>query len=416
MRLLILAFLLSFSLHSQNLTPLFQTGNTVIKSIAVAPNGREIAVEGQNSDIAVWDLATRKKRISLKRQQIDTNNDRGGMNSVGVVAMGIYNKLSFSNDGQRLFLLHNEGITVWNPSKENPIIEFSALPDFCDISADCKYVAVVEAAIPKPKNYVNAVIYNSEFLSRNKIILYDTQDGMAKELTINGLSKVKRIRFIPNSTTIIIADTDGEIALLDFLSGQQKPLQAIYYDRSYSDSRYKIEDIPFQAPNTTIAVHPTNTILALMDSENKVYIYDFKEEKLLHSFQVDNLTDLYGPGMERFQFTPNGKYLVGQNLSISDQGFKKQIRFWSVETGKEVKSIVYDPSMSSISYSNDGKYISFSKMGFQDEKSSGLSILDAIDFQELINLQLFGAFVFFPNDSKRIAFVAGGGIGVYNLK
>lgn len=416
MRLLIITCLLSFSLHSQKLLPLFQTGNTVIKSIAVTPNGREIAVEGQNSDISVWDLATRKKTISLKRQQIETNNDQGGLNTVGVVAMGTYNKLLFSIDGQRLFLLHNEGITVWNPTKENPIIEFSALPDFCDISADCKYVAVVEAAKVKPKNYVNADIYSSRLSSNDKIILYNTQDGTAKELTINGLSKVKRIRFIPNTTTIIIADTDGEIALLDYLSGLQKPLQSIYSDRGYSDSRYRIEDIPFQTPNTSIAIHPTNKILALMDSGNKVYIYDFKEEKLLHSFQVDNLTDLYGPGMERFQFTPNGKYLVGQNLSLSDQGLKKQIRFWDIETGKEVKSLLYDTPMSSISHSNDGKYIAFSKMDFQDKTSSGLSILDAIDFKELTHLQTHGASVFFPSDSKRIVFVVGGGIGVYNLK
>lgn len=414
-----MTLLVSIYGYSQT-TPLFKTGNTVLKSIAVSPDGRTVAIEGESSEIALWDLGARKKVMTLKREEtekLDTDDPVMKMGTIAAIGAGVTGKLFFSPDGQRLILSHNMGLVVWNPKVEKPLIEFSALSDFFDVSDNGQYVAVIEKAKSNTGGYEPADI-RGDRPRIDYVLLFVTQSGEMKKLSISSLSKVKRIRFVPGTTTILSLGLKGDLTLLDYLSGQTTSLKPMFNDNEEESAvSYEMDGMSsLMSPNATIAIHPNKKIVAATDSKEKLYLYDFKEEKLKQVIQLSNTIAMPGQGMERLQFTPNGKYLFGINKSLADQGIKKQIRFWEVETGKEVKSLIIDPIMFGLSFNAEGKYFAMGKFDETKKPPFVIGIFDANTLLESEPFQGRGIPAFFPNDPKRMAFLLSNGIGIHTIK
>jgi WD40 repeat protein len=413
--------LLPIGLCSQ--TPLFQTGNTTITSLAVSPNGRTVAVEGDAGDITLWDLSTRKKIMTLKRIRAATEKDEEedatpDMSAILNIGFGATSRMRFTPDGQKLVLSYNTGAIVWGIKEEKQLYEIKALSDFYDIEASARYLTVVKEALKQNQRYWEpADIGRSEnWPHESTIILYDIQSGSEKELALEALSKVKRIRFVPGSSGILIAGLKGNISLIDYISGKKTEMKPIYKeDEELSAVSYEIDDLPAM-PVATIAMHPSDKIVAVSNSTNKIHIYDFKSEKIKSIIQISNTTAMPGQGLEHLEFAPNGKYLFGTYRSLADKGLKKQLRFWDVETGKEVKSMVIDPVLSGFSFSADGKYFALTKMDSSKKPPSVICIFDAHTLAEFESFQGRGIPAFFPNDPKRMVFSLVNGIGVHTLK
>lgn len=411
-----------FLLQSQ--TPVFQTGNSIVKSLAVSPDGKTIAVEGESSDITLWDLGTRKKTITLKRTKkvvkADPDDDMPmpDMGAALAIGAGSTSQMYFSPDGQRLILSSSTAIVVWNVKSEKQLFEINASSEFFALSNDAGHIAVIEAALPDDSDYEAADIGGGRDRSyEDNILLFSTQTGDKKELSISTTSKVKRIRFVPKSNSLLVAGLNGDLALLDYTTGEAAELKPIYNDDEEESSvSYNEAEIPVMSPFATLAIHPKQKTVAICDSKEKLYLYDFGAEKLKHTIPLSNTMSMPGKGLEYLQFTPNGKYLVGINRSFADKGLKKQVRFWDVENGKEVKSILVSPVMSGLSFSPDEKYFALSKLDNSKQSSFVIAIYDAQTLAELEIIKGRGIPAFFPNDTKRIAFSSGAGIAVQSIK
>lgn len=190
-------------------------------------------------------------------------------------------------------------------------------------------------------------------------------------------------------------------------------------DEEESVINYHNDMIPGMLLGSTLAMHPREKIIATVDSKGKLYLYDFKAEKLKHTVQLGNTTSMPGQGPEQLQFAPNGKYLVAMSRDLGDASLKKQIHIWEVETGKEAKNIFIeiDPLFSGLTFDSNGNYFAVSKFDKTKKPSFGIVIYDANTLLELETIQGRGLPAFFPNTPKRIAFPTGaGGIAVQTLK
>lgn len=424
-RITILAFCFApFMLQSQ--TPVFQTGNTIVKSLAVSPDGKSIAVEGETSGISLWDLGSRKKSITLKRTkkvvQTDSDDDMPmpDMSALFSIGAGSTRQMCFSPDGQRLILSSSTAIVVWNVKSEEQLFEINASSDFYSLSNDARYVAVVEAALPDDNDYEAADIHGGRSRSHeDNILLFSTQTGEKKEFPISTASKVKRIRFVPNSNSVLVAGLNGDLSLINFDSGESTNLKPMYSDDEAEFAiGYDNDMIPGMSPGSTLAMHPRQKIVAAVDSKGKLYLYDFQQEQLKHTVQLDNAMPIPGQGLEQLQFSPNGKYLVAMSRELGDVSLKKQIHFWEVETGKEAKNANFeiDPLFSGLAFDPDGRYIAISKFDKTKKPPFDIAIYDANTLSELEIIKGRGMPAFFPNGTKRIVFSTGAGIAVQTLK
>lgn len=414
-----------FMLQSQ--TPVFQTGNSVVKSLAVSPDSKTIAVEGETSDITLWDLGTRKKTMTLKRTKkvVKTDSDDDDMpmpdmSAVFSIGAGSASQMCFSPDGQRLILSSSNAIVVWNVKSEKQLFEINASSDFSDLSHDAAYIAVVEAALPDDSDYEGADIHGGRNSSHeDNILLFSTQTGDKKEFSVNTASKVKRIRFTPKSNSLLVAGLNGDLTLLDYTTGQTTELKPIYTDdEEESAVNYNQDEIFAMFPATTLAMHPQQKIIAATDSKGKLYIYDFQQEKMKHSVQLSNTMSIPGYSLEQLRFAPNGKYLVAMSRDLGDASLKKRLHVWEVETGKEVKNdyIEIDPLFSGLTFDPNGHYFAISRFDKAKKPPYDITIYDADTLAELAVLKGRGIPAFFPNDAKRIAFPSGAGIAVQVLK
>ncbi len=409
-----MALLVSIYGYSQT-TPLFKTGNTVLKSIAVSPDGRTVAIEGESSEVALWDLGARKKVMTLKRDQVKLDQDQTDMSAVVAMGLGTSSKLFFTPNGQRIFLSHSVGLAVWNPKVEKSMIEFFAAPDFFDVTQSGEHIAVIKEATIRPL-FIPADIKHDLF--DDIIVLYSSKTGETKELSISTPSEIKRIRFVPGSTNLIISGVNGDLSLLNYLTGEVTELPPLFQDEYKTSSfSYNLEDKRGFTPNNTIAIQPNQETIAVMDSKSIVHIFDFKNNRLKSLIKLNNNADPKEYlSVERLEFTPSGKLLLSIIQLMSDKGVRKQVSFWEVETGKQVKTIPTGPGFFSLNFNLVGNNFALSKMDASKSPPFFISIIDGETFQEIESIQGQGISAFFPNDPKRIVYLLNSGIGVHSIK
>lgn len=409
-----MALLVSIYGYSQT-TPLFKTGNIVLKSIAVSPDGRTVAIEGESSEVALWDLGARKKVMTLKRGLAKLNVGQTENDAIIAMGLGASTKLFFAPNGQRVFLSHNAGLVVWDSKVEKSMIEFFAAPDFFDVKQNGEYIAVIKEATIRPL-FIPADIKHDLF--DDTIVLYSSITGKMKELSISTPSEIKRIRFVPESTNLIISGVNGDLSLLDYLSGEVRELFPVFKDVDNTSSfNYNLEGRRISTSNNTIAMHPNQETIAVIDSKSIVHIFDFKNNRLKNLIKLNNNAELKEIlSVERLEFTPSGKLLLGIIQLWSDKGVTKQVSFWEVETGKQVKTIPIGSGFFSLNFNLVGNNFALSKMDASKSPPFFISIIDGETFQEMESIPGQGVSAFFPNDPNRIVYLLNSGIGVHSIK
>lgn len=434
--------LLPFYLVAQNQDqkPIFQTGNTNIKSLAVSPDGRVIAVEGDGSEVSLWNMSTRNKTATLKRNKVkpggiempkaseleDLDEDEKKMlASLGsnplvesfIFGLSAVSRAMFSQTGQQLIICNEDGVVAWDVKNPLPLVEFFAQPDFYDVSKDGQYIAVVEAATREENRSIAAMTRDDKPTYKEKILLYSVADGKSRSIPVGSFSETKRIRFIPGTGNLLVAGSAGELITLDLASGKiLDQVDVFKMGREESNPGYVSETSMFSFASSSFAVHPLQSLAAITDAEKgQLFIYDFKNHQVKQTIRFESILGLT-QGFEHLQFTPNGKFLLGVSFVTSDKGFKKTFHFWNTETGKEVKSMTEDTVWSAFSFSPDMKWLAFCKADGAKKNVGTISIYDCDTLNVVESFPGKGAFSFFPNDGKHLAYRMENAIAVYTIK
>lgn len=395
---------------------LFQPGYTNIVSVAVSPDGKTMAVEGETAEVSLWDLTARKKTMTLKRLpkpvKTDADDEMPDMGATFGFAVPEYSTTIFSASGETFIIGNSAGVTAWNVKNATPTVQLWVGPDQYDISSDGRYIVAAKSGFdPDGEDYAPArSSHQSEPTYVDTLLLYTTADGKSTQIKFPSTKKAQRIRFVPGTNTVLIADANGDLRMVDLTTGKSgEPV------RVYKIDDDDIIDIPMSMfVSRSIAVHPKKPLVALAGG-NHLYFFDFKENRLKANIQ---LPEPLIPGMafHDLQFTPDGKYLFGVRLTTTGEGITKTLAFWNAESGAQMKEMTIESLWSAYAFSPDGQWFALCKTQAPKYSTGQISIFNAATFEEVESFGGKGALGFFPNDARRLAYRADTGIGAYQIK
>ncbi|NUQ25112.1 MAG: hypothetical protein HUU34_14285 [Saprospiraceae bacterium] len=109
LNLVILIFLMGS--RGADAQPLFQTGSAFVQSLCISPDERIIAVEGESSEIVLWDLGTRKKNTTLKRRAtIRKPDEENPLTGFMPFVFGGISRSFFTPNGKHLIACSEKGV------------------------------------------------------------------------------------------------------------------------------------------------------------------------------------------------------------------------------------------------------------------------------------------------------------------
>jgi WD40 repeat protein len=412
--LLIITFLV---LNKQILAqaPIFQTGDILMSAMAISPDGKMIAVEGVSSEIAIWDMATRKKTTVLKRnkRKREGEEDEPQMGLAMSMGSGKSGKALFSQSGQHLIACHEDGLVVWNLKQTNPVLELFVLPDYFDVSRDGNFVAFIKTAILE-EDYLPPARIKGKHTITDTILVLNLKENKETTLVIES-NTIKRIRFSSDGLSLFMISADGAFIAASVQSGKVTDNASIYSGGDSEESLdYPQSDETNMFSSISVAAHPKQPLIAATDANKNLYIYDYLRHKVKHKLKIEPGI-IPGQNFALLQFTSNGEYLLGVNLVIKNEGFSKILYFWEVESGKLSKS--FDLGIvSDISFSPDGQWLALSRMDVNKNPPFIISVYNASTLSETESFPGRGSLCFFPKENKKLAYFAKNGIGIYNLK
>lgn len=412
--------LLAWSAGLRAQSALFQPGYTNIVSVAVSPDGKTMAVEGESSEVSLWDLTLRKKTMTLKRMpkpaKTDADDETPDMSATLGFAVPEYSTTFFSATGENYIIGNSAGVTAWNVKISKPTLQLWASPDHYDISLDGRNIVVVKSALvshddsPHPAEIAHQV----KRTLIDTLLLYTVANGQVKSIQVESPSKSKRVRFVPGTNSILVIGMNGDLTLIDAESGKTTtPMQV--YDSDEEEIVGEFGAAMSMFVNRSVAVHPQKKLIAVSDGQQHLFIFDFKENRLKTTIQLP-ASIMPGMDFEYLQFTPNGAYLFGVQLVASDNGFMKSLVFWNVESRAQSKKMDIEAIWSAYNFSPDGKWFALCQAQRPKMSTGSISIFDAASLEEVESFSGKGALNFFSNDTHRLAYRADHGMGTYLIK
>ncbi len=281
------------------------SGNVL--SIAFSPNGKIMATGMTKEKIILWDVSNWKILATLAEKDGDAS------------------VLAFSHNGKILASgNHRNGVTLWDTASWTMMMQIktSQPAKSFSFSSDDSLLAVATEV--------------------EKLLLWNISQNTISEKTITCDNAIKAVAFSPDGTRLATGDRNNKVIIWDAvtakkvkeLAGHINDVMAVTY--SY-DGKY----------------------LASGGDDNLVLLWDAKTGEV-----VDPL-----PGhknkIRSLLFSPKSNLLVSSD-HISHKGlFGVAVRdifggckniFWDVTTGKPLKMLYSDCSLSSAAFSPDAKY------------------------------------------------------------
>ncbi len=268
-----------------------------VRSLALSPDGRNVAFGCSDSFIHIWNIETRSETLRI----------RGNAANVEAV--------HYSFDGWQILSPSYDGkLFIWDAN--------NAL----DRRVYYGTQGTIEGSLSTDGSYLAA-------LSGDGIITAYATTGIRSENKLGAFSESSKptsIRFLPNSHQLVVVTENGKVIAIDTTTG----LQATLFEL---DQRL-----------TDVAVSPNGNWIGLNADHESLKIFGLKENSIIASRSLR-----YEQGDAcHFTFYPNRPW-----LAISyDQN--PEVVIWDFESGETIFSKMDIPGMAT-AFSPDGRYFLF---------------------------------------------------------
>jgi WD40 repeat protein len=287
-----------------------------IRFVEFCPDSRTVVSVGEN--IRLWDAVTGKERRALPNL-----THSGG-------APGPY-CAALTPDGKALVTGSNEGTIVWDLSNGKQLRTFLL---------DHGY-AVRAAITPDGKTLITEMQLRTQFVDdKGRHVTQERYEEFLRAwdlATGKEIPEFEKARFIssplvfsPNGTPLVSKADNGAIQLSDIATGKRFSMKGPKSTGWFPN-----------APSFS----PDGKLLASVDSENKIEIWDFASGQEVCRLRV------HRSQVKATALSPDGKMLVSA-------GADRTIRLWDVATGKSLHEIYgHQDEVLAIAFSPDGKRI-----------------------------------------------------------
>ena len=352
-----------------------------VTQIAVSPNNRWIASMGQDRTARIWDAVTGTELLEIPIEA-------GGSD------------LSFSNDNKSLVTSDQSGTTnIWDLSaldSQVQVIPFDGIVDHVQYSPSGQWVAVAAnnqlwvlrpkqetGLIPRlvgdPTKEFNANIENLVFSPDSKYLGISTAAGESQYFDLEARSwaqpslpqPVESIAFSPDGQIFFTTDSKGNIQawstvdhkLVDSAS-QVYPVSSSLASSSNFLALGQKDKIEFLSgendggqaefvalgENTLLALNANGNWLASTDTSGQIHIWKYQDGKY---------TNVASPAKElaaSLAFSPDGMMLA--------VGTANKVILIDTASGDEIARIPHRGVVNSVSFSQDGKFLSTASSNF----------------------------------------------------
>jgi eukaryotic-like serine/threonine-protein kinase len=265
-----------------------------VRSLALSPDGRNVAFGCGDSFIHIWNIETRSESLRI----------RGNAASVEAV--------HYSFDGWQILSASNDGhLFIWDANNALDRRVYFGTPGTLDgsLSTDGSCLAALA--------------------NDGTITVYETFGiRTAKKIgPLSESSKPTSMRFLPNSRQLVVGAEDGSVMTIDTTTGLQTNL-------------CKLEESV-----TRVAVSPNRKWIALNAEHKSLKIFDLKENSTIASYNLRYKQD----DTCHFTFHPNRPWLA---ISYDKN---PNVEIWDFNSGETILSRTDFPGFAT-AFSPDGKY------------------------------------------------------------
>lgn len=369
-----------------------------ITAVAFSNDGKRLATSGYNTPIEMWDVATGKRISVFKR-----SSPAFGVISISSVSIHPGAWLAFSEDNTTLIGLRTDryfGVfaffTLWDVAAANLIEQRQCIEGTVTVSPN-----TVSSGILSLSNNQNTIaigrsdgkigIWDLKIKDRtsslNKVKLLKGHHQHSLRESIMNLfieekyhqtqhQPIRALALSPDGKTLITAGTDNSIRISDLIKGTNHVI--------YEDIRYWISSMDFSKDGNTVAITMGTTIR----------LWDITTNTERASLEG------HTSGIESVVFSPDGKTLA----SGSNDG---TIRFWDINTGKELSAInagysysyIYTYSAERVQFSKDNTILVSSSAG-DNKKGWDVNTGIELPYESIQNVETKPA-TFTPNVTDR---------------
>ncbi len=311
-----IVFGLTLNINAQQKIVVKNVGHqSVVKSLAFSPDGKYLAVGGDDNTIKVWDLQNGKPLTALKHN-------------------GAINSVAFSYDGKYLASGSNDStIKIWNaqnwieirtlPKEKSAIKTISFNPDG-KILASGGYQSIklwnVKTwkeihCIAAHTSYISSISFSSD----GKYLVSGSEDCKVKLWDVKTKEEVRNmdansqwvncVSFSPDCKYVAFASSDKTIGLWNFESKKKS-----------------ITILKQNGIVKSIAFSPNSKYLACGGLDKKIKLWDIQAGYSLHTL-VQKVV------VNSISFSPDGKYIASGN----DDG---SVVIWETSTGNQLITMI----------------------------------------------------------------------------
>lgn len=342
-----------------------------IENVGVSIDGRYVAYSSTKGQAELWDTETRQKIIELEK------NNR----VVGIC---------FSNDGRTLFVATQNEVAIWDlatrkvrdtiKGHEDYLSAIAVAPDgdsllTCsrDNTVQLWDVSPQEEALPGHYESVSAVAWSKDASIlgsadlNGRILLWNSGDNSIQaEFPGYGVA-IRAIAFHPNGKKVATAGDDNRIRIWDIEKQSQETTirahsasihQIEFFEggkrllSASADGTVKIWDLDSNklattwelngAPIQCFKISSNEDLLVVGDEGGWIYVYDLNTSRLRWSSFANSQS------VKSIDFDKENKNFV----TLGQDG---TLKLWDVETGKTVRSVKYAHFI--------GKFVSLTDQG-----------------------------------------------------